>query len=763
MMDRTDGIGNCSITVHLRQTQQVSGGGVLFEACRVGSVNKSDGSITLNWDLGQLNRLRPSDSTYRATEELSRLLFEDRDGNEDRVLIQDVETRTAVTGEDGTCRFPGLEEGAWLIHASDSSSYGMIEDTLAAVPCYVQDGSVWTGPVYNPDIWPKGDITRQDNPDDPETDTSEKNTQSPPGNHDLPDTPTQETVVSSPGKNTPGTEKETTTEAQKPPESRKHRTPETEKVRNDAPGGTIQRTQEVRTLDETPLSSLLCVFVGCAVIIPMLISRLRKRTGKHGVYILIPAVMSALVFSAVPMIRSYADDLDSLKEILEGEQHIVFENESPGSPCISVSKEVLDAENGSRAPSEDRFIFRLSLDGERAGNMVFRVFDESGQELVDITGGGTKSLVPSGSVQGDPVLLRTGRDGSFSLAAGQYAVFEDVSAGTVFEVEELPAKNYERVVPKTSGVVSGTVGSDGSSAEYINRYVPDEDIGSQDGMVEITKHILWPENADLPQRGTFRMRVIVDDVPLKNARIELYDGASGAPVFRYTDEDGVFEIEGGQRAVIKPLPSGSDLYIEEIDDPDDMFVPYGSTVWKGSVTARGRAVFTNRLADFAVRKELRGNDIDGSGQTADDSFRFCLSDGNGSPAAGVSYYLIAQDGSLADMDTLHTGPQGHFSLKAGQRAVFCGMEEGTGYSIREEMMMGYRQVMPENENGYVNQVVKSGVPELVFGNERTSVKLPAASAGGPGIAALMAAAAAGMIISAVFLLHGREHFRGNRR
>ena len=66
-MDRTDGARSCSITVHLNQTAKASGAGVVLEACLVGSVNRSDGSIVLNWDLGELNSTRESVSTEQVT------------------------------------------------------------------------------------------------------------------------------------------------------------------------------------------------------------------------------------------------------------------------------------------------------------------------------------------------------------------------------------------------------------------------------------------------------------------------------------------------------------------------------------------------------------------------------------------------------------------------------------------------------------------------------------------------------------------------
>ena len=144
-MDRTDGARSCSITVHLNQTAKASGAGVVLEACLVGSVNRSDGSIVLNWDLGELNSTRESVSTEQVTKKLSGMLFQEGLGktkNSEAGAGYEVKRERTVTGQDGTGVFQDLDEGAWLIHAVDSTSYGRIEDILTAVPCFVpQEGS----------------------------------------------------------------------------------------------------------------------------------------------------------------------------------------------------------------------------------------------------------------------------------------------------------------------------------------------------------------------------------------------------------------------------------------------------------------------------------------------------------------------------------------------------------------------------------------------------------------------------------------------
>ncbi len=796
-MERTG--GKCSITVHLKQTEQVSGGGVLLEACRVGRVNESDGSMILNWDLGELTSLRPSVSTEHVTGILSEMIYGGTkyvEGETGIVSMQDVEVHDALTSEDGTCTFSGLEEGAWLIHAVDSSSYGIIEDTLVAVPCYVQEGTKWTGPVYDPDIWIKGEITkavvvesetevRQTEKQEPETTAPQTEKRVPQTEKPSPQAPAKDTGKGTPATKAPSTEKtETVTVIEKTKNTETEhpvtgkpvpKAPESEKkTRTNVPRTTAQSTQVVRTLDDTPLAGLVTAFLGCAVVIVIILTRLRRRgrmnrdsirTGsgggsgtrsgrkRRGRRMLLLAVGAGMTLLPCLSVRA-ADSEEDFAKLVEGERKILFVNESPSAPCLTVGKEVLNAEDGSRAPSGDVFTFRLTLDLERASGVKYRLFDESGTELLDLTGDG-ENLVPAGNAAGDPVPFRTGRDGSFTLHAGQYALFEDVSVGELWEVEETVSGHYERVVPGSSGSLSGTIERNGNTAQFVNRYLPKEDPGLTEGILEITKQILWPEGCALPDRGSFQIRVLVDGAAWKDAPVELRDRKEGAlPAQTRTDENGIFVIRGDQKATIRSIPAGSDLYVEEIDDSSDLFVPSGDLVWRGASSSRSRVTFTNRLADFTVEKTLLSGDMD-------HRFLFCLLDRDGRPLSGIPYYLVNGNGSLEGTDPEYTDAQGHFTLKSGERAVFAGMEEGDRYSVIEETVLGYRQVTPEGREGYSGLRVQGGIPSLLFENEPADASLFVPATGGPGIMLVVAGAMALLCTSLVIfrLWSGRKSTR----
>ena len=730
-MDRTGRESSCSITVHLKQTRQVSGGGVLFEACRVGRVNESDGSIILNWDLGELNSARESVSYENITKKLSSLLYED--GESIRVKSDSdsessgsaIEKRTAVTGPDGTCCFAGIEEGAWLIHASDSSSYGPVEDSLAAVPCYVQEGDTWTGPVYDAQIWPKGEIKTKETIREKQTETSSEK----------PQKDTEAPVKKTEKKQTPETEQHMDTAEEEPEKTKKPKKPEKSQPQTQtAPGIT-----PVRTLDDTPLSAFICVFLSCALIIGLIVIRYRKRimNRKNNIRSLILVSGCGMLLSGFAVMNTAGQEADPVQELIEGERKILFVNEAPDTPCLTVSKEVLDAENGSRAPAGDRFRFCLMLDNRKAAGVKYRIFNDEGVELVDLTGDGV-NLVPAAGAASDPVSLYTKRDGSFFLCRGQYALFEDVSVGQVWEVTEPETDQYERLQPVSSGTVSGTIERDGSSARFVNQYDPDPDPGFSQGILEITKRILWPEGVALPFNGPFSIRVLADNEPLCNVPLDLYDqSGNGMLQHERTDENGIFEIRGGQRAVISGIPSGSDLLVEEIDDPEDAFVPSGDVLWKGASSPRQKITFTNRLADFVVSKKAPSDD-DGH------RFLFSLLDSGNRPMSGVSYFLVKEDGTFSQSQPLQTDSGGHFTLASSERAVFTGMEEGSRYSVLEERILGYRQVIPDDPDGYRDQIVRNGVKELHFENEKTNVRMFVPATGGEGIIRLLLLAVAGM-------------------
>ncbi len=726
-MDRTVGLGNCSITVHLKQTKQVSGGGVLLEACRVGSVNEADGSIVLNWDMGELGRARPSVSAEEMTRNLSAFLFSDIEdpSDPDVNILSESRVRKGLTTEEGICRFEELEEGAWLIHAIDSTSYGSVEDALVSVPYYEEKAGEWTGPVYEQDVWLKAAVTQKE--------------------EEIPPSPTPQIPETS-EQEKPGTVTQTT---------------QTEKKRKkevSSPGGTTVRTpsgstQPVKTLDDTPLSGMIFLFLMSGLFLSMLLNYLKKK--RRGSRIRNRRIRSSLIILifgagmlAAPFRSAYAAEPETGLSGLDEENRIVFVNEASDIPGLTVSKEVLDAVNGSRAPGGDHFTFRLKVDQKRASGVKYRLFDERGIELVPSQDG--ESLIEIDRFEGISAALRTGIDGTFSITAGQTALFEDISPGQLWEVSELEQENYERVVPAAGDTISKTMESTGGQAHFVNRFLPPHEEGDGQGELEITKRILWPEGIPLPSSGEFRIRVTVDGAPWSGAiveRMNLYD--EGIVEDAITDENGCFVINGNQKALLRDMPMEADVLIEELEEEEDLFVPSGETVWKGAVASRQKILFTNRLASFVVTKTLTKGE-------SDRSFTFTLTQNENLPVSGAAYYLVEEDGQSVSREPEYTNEKGQFQLCAGQRAVFAGLREGTKFHVREEKAFGYRQITPSDYAGYRNLSIGNGMMTLIFENEASSVRLFAPSAGGVGIGLFIVISVTGMIILSLLLIRRRR-------
>ncbi len=754
-MDRTDGTGYCSITVHLQQTQQVSGGGVLFEACRVGSVNDENGSITLYWDMGELSRSRPSVSAEDMTKKLSVFLFGagEKSGSvqdKEEGVLSSAPVYRAVTGEDGVCIFDSLEEGAWLIHAADSSSYGKVEDALVALPSYVQEEGYWMGPFYSQDIWMKATVdipVEETNP--PQTDPPSSEKQMPELPSPIPET-TPETTVQKPSQPVPETAPspvQETTEQRTPetvPQTTKTPQNETERIPSRPESTTTASpVRTVRTLDDSPLHGLIFLCLCSAIVILVLSVRLgliqkaiKNRNIKRKLFLAL--IGTGMLFSSGGSVSVSASDADisSWEASMDRENRIVFVNESPQVPGLTVSKEVLNAENGSRAPGGDSFTFRLKLDQKRASLVKYRLFNDGGIELVCPAIGAAPVEIES--FQGTPVAMKTGQDGSFSLTGGQYVLFEDIQVGQLFEVTEDDDPHYERILPMAGDTISGTIQMQGNQAHFTNRYLPPEE-GGQEGVLEITKKILWPDGVPLPDQGSFQIRITLDGRALSGANVELSGLSAGSVVEDITtDENGCFWISGNQKAILRDLPAGSDAMVEELEDESDLFVSSSDVIWKGAITSKQKIDFTNRLASFAVTKSVSGED-------PDRSFRFTLTGKKDMPMEGAAYYVMGQDGMLSAAEPRMTDAKGQFLLHAGEMAVFAGLKEGTVYSVREEEAFGYRQVTPSSKSGYTNLSIRDGIQTLLFENEETVVRLFAPSAGGPGILLYIAVSALGMI------------------
>ncbi len=705
---------SCLATVHLKHTGQGKGSKVVFEACRVGEVNESDGSIKLNWDLGELSYLRPSDLTKAVTEKLVKLVYGSNGKKGEAV-------RAAVNPDTGSCRL-SLSPGAWLIHALDDQTYGEIEDILIPFPYYEKGEEGWSGPLYSADIWPK--VVLQDKiviDSDPEEDESEIFINGP-----------KEPPRTEPGGKPAG------------PGDTQNR-----KVQ-----GTSAPSGDVKTMDDTPVMGWSLSFLSFLMLGAGLWIILRRRIGKVNIpgkggclidngniqkrsisgklpFFLAGAVCLVIaVFFSIMASAQESDSSLTCAQLIEGEKRIIFENEAPGAPCLSVTKRVLNAKSGEKANAQDSFTFYLKIDGKIAKNKKMRLFSSEGKEFFNISASSGMLLTTEADEGTLTTPIRTASDGSFTLKAGERALFEDVQAGGLWEVREADHEDYVRVSPSAGDCLSGSIERKGSSAEFVNRYDPPDPGTGDKGSIEIEKKVLWPEGSSAPAQGSFRIQVLVDREPWDGKDVEIR--STGEQILLdtvKTNADGIFSMGADQTAFLDTLPLGADLEIKEIDDSTDLFVPTKDVSFKGSAEAGGKVVFTNRLASFCVNKRLEG-------QTSDKQFGFSLTNSEGGAMSGISYYLLDENGQLLSEDPQKTDENGRFSLKASTSAVFAGLPEGTVYSVLEEKTSGYQCVSPE-EGAYSNLTVDGGIRTLVFENEKTDPAIKIPFLGGNGSSAIL--------------------------
>lgn len=397
-----------------------------------------------------------------------------------------------------------------------------------------------------------------------------------------------------------------------------------------------------------------------------------------------------------------------------GATGITFHNYKPDQPDLYVRKTVTSAATGIEAPKDDVFTFTLLLDGTPAKDMEYTVINIDGSE----------DKLPNSAIR------KTDREGTFQLKADQTARFLFVGSGKSYTVIESTKANYQQISP-AGGPAVGTVEPDGTQVDFVNKYIPPELPPNETPVpaeLTVTKSIRYPEGYQMPaaaaeQQFAFELRI--DGEPYA---LEYYDilNSAGTAVGRgLTDSDGALTLRGGETARFTNVPANVDYEVKELVNEDGLVLDGegNPTGWyqtdsdgtegaTGSVTTS--ALFTNTNAAFLVSKKVSGVNIN-----PDDSFTFRLVKGVNREewSETASYYLYDTMGGLID-EELHSAPNGRFTLKGGQAALFVGIPVGTIYGVQEERSGEYTQIFPEDPQGYTDKVVSSSVEVLPFENQK---------------------------------------------
>lgn len=399
----------------------------------------------------------------------------------------------------------------------------------------------------------------------------------------------------------------------------------------------------------------------------------------------------------------------------------VFENVRNETPDLYVTKTVAGGAEGAEAPSDDRFTFTLKLDGKKAAEQEYQVFDRSGSEIFRYDSGESPEEKPG------KLPFQTDRNGDFTLKDGQTAKFVYVGSGVSYEVTEHPLEGYSQTSPAGGVPAVGVVTDKGTAAEFVNRRTPGGGEEGKTTRLEIQKAISFPSGYEAPKSPDFSFLIKIGGKPYAGEPYTVSDAATGKTLREgSTDAKGCFLLKGGETAVFSEVPTNRDYEVVEQNKEG------WRTVGEGTLSGATKSplmllTYTNVSASFAVTKKLEDD------SKPDKDFTFLLTDGSRRVWAGASYLLydtygkqlpaVKEDGTpLLDSQgepvflSGVTDANGQFTLKPGQAAVFTGVAPGTVYNVSEIGDPAYTQIVPNTAEGYKDKVVSDAVEVLPFVN-----------------------------------------------
>ena len=388
--------------------------------------------------------------------------------------------------------------------------------------------------------------------------------------------------------------------------------------------------------------------------------------------------------------------------------YVTFYNAKTPEAGFAVKKEVENTSDLFPAPEDDEFEFTLKINGEVARDMLYTLFDADGRRIYNYEDGQTTVEDPSKL----EVALKTDRYGIFILKAGQTAKFSGIMPEDTYEVTETKPDDYEITAPASGdGKVTGTVPADGTKVTFRNLYTK-----GKPGTLEVRKNISYPENYEVPDTPEFTFRVSIAGEPYADKDFTIKDLITGEKIDTgTTDSEGKLLLAGNTYALFEEIPSDVDYLVEELYD-DELtgagWRPVGDTEREGATSESGTVTsFSNALASFAVTKAIEG------GESTDEAFTFQIVDGEGKEPFGeaLSYYLYDSALQLVSPELYQTSADGIFTLQAGQKAVFVGVDTGTAYGVHEINSGSYTQLLPSG-GGYDGKVVQDSVEVLPFVN-----------------------------------------------
>ena len=402
--------------------------------------------------------------------------------------------------------------------------------------------------------------------------------------------------------------------------------------------------------------------------------------------------------------------------------YVTFYNARSKETALYIQKKVENASEEFPAPEDDEFEFTLMLDGEPVISMQYFLYDKDGNYVYTYRDGDEIIQTTEKDKTKLEEVLRTDQNGRFSIKAGQRARFSGLAPGTNYTIiESEPGDDYLLTSPSNEDAsVTGTLQMEGASEVFTNLYLK-----GAPGTLEVRKAVSFPNNYELPESTTeFTFEIKIAGEPYANREFTIKDLKTKQKIsVGTTDENGHFKLTGNTFALFEEIPEDVDYSVKELLTEEQIAAGWhtsGEDTFEGATTSSGTVTeFSNVLASFAVSKEMLG------GVGAEGVFTFQVTNAAGTEGYGkLSYYLYNNALQLVDEELHTTDGDGFFTLAAGQRAVFVGLENGTQYGVAETNSGGYVRFLPSN-GIYTDKEVTDYVEVLPFVNatEGTSTQL----------------------------------------
>ena len=397
---------------------------------------------------------------------------------------------------------------------------------------------------------------------------------------------------------------------------------------------------------------------------------------------------------------------------------VVFENDENNQPDLYITKHVESIDERYEAPKDDEFSFTLKLDGNLVNELIYRVFDENGDEVYQyVDPDDSAKIIESTEDKSNKIPYQTNRFGNFTLKSGQTAFFEYVGVGKNYEVTEDPKEGYHQTLPAGGAAATGTVPREGVGVYFTNTYIPENE--EETTKLEVQKQIAFPSGYELPatQDFTFVLELMgsayaYEEYQITNLKTGLVEGTGT------TDADGKFTLKGDQKATFNEILTDIDYQVTEEATVGWRVV--GNTTLAGATKSPVTlASFTNANASFGVKKQMENNEV------CEIDFTFVLTDFAKKPMVGIEYYLYSNSGERLHEDAAEpfvTDAQGKFTLQPGQTAIFIGLDLDTVFNVWEEVTEGFVQQLPSSADGYTDKKVSDAVEILLFVNKQKDVE-----------------------------------------